>query len=416
MAVSIAKVYRPWFLRRFVSALLWAAVWCGGGIAAIEFFYGPGTGFAQTHPYLMGGLTAVFLVAAPVSLGFFLARLLTLFRWRGRLRKQIRRYLSPEETRDPLALVETDLKCQLFGVSEILLGRDWVVFPGQAMKRDAIVGVYTTDLSRFSLSKRTRITLVDEAGELISYESRPGSAGAEADFLRATHPDAARGDFREYTFFLQKEGDRPDRRKLRTPAKTTYLGVSKWDRNPILEENPISGRYERWLLASYAPYILADPYRHGDFDHAGGWERTVLQERIARFVLDDPWEVRNKEELLETVEHLVTTGEQLRDGWQLGRATMVLGFGYIAGYLTRRELLVFSLPAGEAIQRTFSGWEELHESYLKSYEEWSKKYKSRNLRRQAYEGLIRDPASILNTTPFGMDLRAACREAEVGLE
>ena len=170
------------------------------------------------------------------------------------------------------------------------------------------------------------------------------------------------------------------------------------------------------MLASYAPYILADPYRHGDLDHAGGWERTVLQERIARFVLDDPWEVKSKAQLLETVEHLVTTGEQLRDGWQLGRATMVLGLGYIAGYLTRRELLEYSLPAGEAIQRTFSGWEELHESYLKSYEEWSKKYKSRKLRRQAYEGLIRDPASILNTTPFGMDLQAACREAEVGLE
>ena len=279
------------------------------------------------------------------------------------------------------------------------------------MKRDAIVGIYTTRLARFSLSNKLRITLVDEAGEQISYEGPAKDAEAEADFLMATHPNVARGDYREYTFFLRKEGEDPDRRKLRAPAKTSFLGVSGWDRNPVLEENPVSCPYEKWLLASYAPYILADPYRHGDFDHAGGWERTTLQQHLAQYVLDDAWEVKDKEELLETVEHLVTTGELSRDGWQLGRATMVLGFGYIAGYLTRRELLVFSLPAGEAIQRAFSGWGELHESYLESYEQWAKGYKSTGLRRKAYEWLKKEPGSILNTTPFGMDLRAGCREA-----
>lgn len=411
MEISIGKAHRSWRVRRFLAALFWALVWCGGGLAAIQVFYGPET--AQAHPYLLGGFTAVFLVAAPVSLGFLLARLFGLFLWRGRLKKQIRRYLPPEEDRDPAALVEKDLKCRLFGVSEILLGRDWVVFPGgQAMKRDAVVGIYTTRLARSAI----RITLVDEAGEQISYESPAKDAEAEADFLRAVHPDAARGDYREYTFFLRKEGENPDRRKLRTPAKASFLGVSRWDRNPILEENPVACGYERWLLASYAPYILADPYRHGDLDHAGGWERTTLQQRLARYVLDDPWEVKNKAQLLETAEHLVTTGEQLRDGWQLGRATMVLGFGYIAGYLTRRELLEYSLPAGEAIQRTFSGWEGLHESYLESYERWAKGYrKSRRMRREAYERLKREPGSILNTTPFDMNLRAGCREALAGL-
>ena len=40
----------------------------------------------------------------------------------------------------------------------------------------------------------------------------------------------------------------------------------------------------------------------------------------------------------------------VRDGWQLGRAAMVLGFGYIAGLLTRQELLTHSAPVAEAIQ------------------------------------------------------------------
>ena len=401
---------RGWHLKRFFTAFLWAVFWVGSCLAVIEFFYGPGEVFGQAHIGLLGGLSAIFCVAVPVSLGFFLARLLGLFRWRRRLQKQLRRYLRPEETGDPIPLLEKDLKCRLFGVTEIFLGREWVVFPGQVMKRDAIVGIYFTELSRFSLSQRLRITLVDDTGELISYEAPKGDGPACYDFLLATHPWVSRGDFREYTFFLQKEGDHPDWRKLRTPAKTTYLGVSRWDRNPILEENTISGQYERWLLASYAPYIAADPYLHGDFDHTGGWERTTLQERIAKSILRDPWDVTSKEELLDTVEHLMTTGQLSRDGWQLGRATMVLGLGYIAGYLTRRELLQSSLPVGEAIQKVFGSWQELHKSYLKSYESWAKGAKSRGLRRRAYEELLKDPASLLNTVPFRLDLQGRCRE------
>ena len=83
-------------------------------------------------------------------------------------------------------------------------------------------------------------------------------------------------------------------------------------------------------------------------------KREVPQEpeEVSREETKEPGEdyerrIKKKlQELLETVEHLVTTGEQLRDGWQLGRATMVLGFGYIAGYLTRRNCWSFPSPPG----------------------------------------------------------------------
>lgn len=410
MAVSITGPQRGWRLRRFLTAFFWAVVWCGGGLAAIEYFYGPG---ASSSFYLMGGAAAVFLVAVPVSLGFLLAAFLGLLCWRGRLKKQIRRYLSPEESRDPIRVVESDLKCRLYGVSDILLGKDWVVVPGGAMKRDALVGIYYTNLDRypFPFRKKVRLTLVDEAGEMISCLTPWKDGPVYYHYLKTVHPWVSQGDFREYTFFLRKEGEQPDRRKLRQPTPPAPRGVSRWDRSPILEENPVVWEYERWLLASYAPYIAADPYRHGDFDHLGGWERTVLQQDIAREILSEMWEVSGKEELLDTVEHLVVTGRMGRDGWQLGRATMVLGFGYTAGYINREELLMASLPAGEAIQEVFSSWQELHEDYLKSYEQWSTGYKSNHLRREACKALLLDPGSILNTVAFRLDLPGRCREA-----
>lgn len=413
MKVSITGPYGKWYLKRFLRCLAWTVLWCGLALGAIEFFYGPGADFASAQPYLMGGISAVLVVAVLVSLGFFLGGFFSLLGWKGRLKKQIRRYLSPEEPRDPIQVVEEDLKCRLFGISEIFLGREWVTFPGQAMKRDAIVGIYFTELSRSSSSKKMRITLVDEKGEQISYEDTPSGGPADYNFLVTMHPWAAHGDYREYTFFLRKEGDQPDRRKLRRPQTPYQLGVSRWDRSPVLEANPIEWEYERWLLASYAPYIVGDPYRHGDFDHVGGWERTALQQKIAeKDILEEMWEVTDKEELLSTVGYLTGTGKERRDGWQLGRGMMVLAFGYIAGYLTRWELLWYSLQVGEAIQQTFSGWKELHESYLKSYEEWAKDYKrSVGLRRKGYEALMKDPGSILNTVPFGMNLQGRCREA-----
>lgn len=406
---SLPKLHRAYFLRRFLLAQAWAILWLGLSWWTIEFFYGPGEAFANDHPFLLGGLTAVFLVAVPVSLGFFLARLISLLSWKGRLRKSVLRYLPAGEDRDPLEILNADRLRQLYDVSEILMGRDWVVFPGAAMRRDSIVGIFYRDLSRISTAKRIRITLVDDTGRDISYEG-PLKQGADDHFLLMTmHTWATYGDERQLIAFRQKEGEDPDYRKLRIPIKPTSLGLSRWDRSPILEDNTVASEYERWLLAAYAPYIATEI--DGDFDFAGGWERTLIQEKRSKDMLADSWDIHSKEELLDTVEHLVVTGRMGHDGWQLGRAPMVLGSGYIAGYLTRKELLEYSLPAAKAIQETFRSWEELHDSYMASYDQWSQHRRSQWLRHRAYEALKRDPASPLNTVPFQLELSGRYQEA-----
>ena len=89
---------------------------------------------------------------------------------------------------------------------------------------------------------------------------------------------------------------------------------------------------------------------------------------------------------------------------------MVLGYGYIAGYIPRWQLLAYSCSVAKAIQASFSSWKELHDSYMFSYLRWSRDRECKKVRTRAYRQLLADPGSILNTVPFGLDIDAAFQE------
>ena len=59
MAFPLLRQQRRSFLRRLLAPFLWSVLLCGGGCAAIEYFYGPGEAFSKAHPFLMGSLTSV---------------------------------------------------------------------------------------------------------------------------------------------------------------------------------------------------------------------------------------------------------------------------------------------------------------------------------------------------------------------
>lgn len=59
------------------------------------------------------------------------------------------------------------------------------------------------------------------------------------------------------------------------------------------------------------------------------------------------------------------------DGWDLCRAMSLLGWYYIAGYYTESEALDKALEVGQAVQRRFSSWDDLMDSYFLGYEYWS---------------------------------------------
>lgn len=413
MAFPLRKQQRGCFLRRLLAPFLWTVVLCGAGYAAIEYFYGPGEVFANAHPFLMGTVTCAGLMGTGIAVVYFIVRLLALLGYKGRLKKTARRYLPPDSG-DPIPLLEADLRCRVFDVLDICLGRDWVVFPGRAMKRDAVAGIYFEDFSRQYLSKKVRITLVDDQGNEMTVDVPPDQHPDAYNYLTQMHPQADRGDRRKLTALCieAQHQDRPvDYRRLKAPPPPAPLGLSRWDHSPILEENRIRSRYEEWLTTSYCVYLEGQDYHDGDPAFAGGFERTQYQREQALWVLEGRWEVTSREELLSTVDHLVRTGRLGHDGWQLGRAPMVLGYGYTAGYITRRELLEYSLPVAKAIQETFSSWRELMDSYMASFDRWSAHTKSKKIRHRAYRRLLADPASPLNTVPFQLELQGRYQEA-----
>lgn len=416
MSYPIIREQRRYFAGGLLSAALWTAGTWALCLGAIEYFYGPGEAFSKAHPILMGGLTAVLMVAFFVTTGWFLARLAALLLFPARLKRSAARYLRPDQAGEALEVLSGGIRQRLYGVLDIWMGEEWLVFPGKAMKRDAIVGIYREDLSRRYLSKKTRYTVVDQEGEEMAVE---GAGEFFVDFaygyLLNSHATISWGDRRELTAFRLREQQQGevDYRKLRRPPEDqpTALGVCKWDQSPILEDNLVRSQYEKWLLAAYAPYIAGGTHIDGDFRYAGGYPFTKRQQRLAINILKDPWDIHGTGTLIQTLNHLLSTGRAGRDGWQLGRAMMVLGYGYIAGYIPRWQLLDYSCSVAKAIQGSFSSWKELHDSYMFSYLRWSRDRECKKVRTRAYRQLLDDPGSILNTVPFGLDIDAAFQEA-----
>ncbi len=403
-----------YYLRRFRNSLCWNTTLVSAWLVAVEFFYGPGEALTDQYPYVIGGLCALGLVGLLVSLGYFLARLMALMTYTGSLRRSMNRYQAHTPVQDPYEVLEKDIRCRLFEITDIYLGNDWLVFPGQAMKRDQITDILLERLSGSYLSKKCRLHVKDSRGNSMYQDLAPSQAPEYVyHYLTGLHPASSRGSFEArqglgaiaaYQEKLQKE-----REEAGKGAPT--LGISAWDRSPVLEDNHVRYAYERWLLASYSLYLAADPQYHADFAYTGGYQRTAYQQDNARKLLAEPWDIHDKEELLDTVRHLVRTGRDRRDGWQLGRAPMILGFAYIAGMITHEELLEYSLEPALAIQQTFRTWQELLESNLEGYAAWARKKKFIAHRRRILQELIRDPDSLINTESIQADLAALYQEA-----
>lgn len=401
----LKRRFRAYFLKRFLTALVWTVFWCAAWMVGIEFFYGPGEALADQNPYLLGCLAGAGLVGILISFGFLIARLGALLTYNGTLRRSMQKYRP--EVEEPYAVLEEDIRCRVMEVSDVYLGSDWIVFPGRAMCRDAVSGIYLEKLSQSYLSRKSRLRIFGGQQEMMYLDLTPEQKPEYVySVLARMHSQARHGTWQRH----QSIQSISDFQAKKAEEVSAPLGFSHWDRSPILEENQIRSEYERWILTTYCLYVAADPYCDGDFSFVGGYERTEYQQEQMIDVLKDAWDIHNRTELLDTVRHLIQTGRARRDGWQLGRAPMVLGFGYIAGMLTREELLTSSLDASLAIQQSFSSWQELFDSHMKGFEEWAKGRMIAR-RRATYQRLRKDPGSPMNTVPFHADVEALYREA-----
>lgn len=186
---------------------------------------------------------------------------------------------------------------------------------------------------------------------------------------------------------------------------------------------------ERWILGTYAIWAqffgqlnykgkLASPDSVYSPLYLGGKPKDEDSRKFTVKVLKRDWDIKNREDLLETVEYMSRgTGfwdceTQSDRAWELCRSTQLLGMGYIAGWLTKEELTKRSSVVGNIIQRTFADWEELNQSYLEAYARWRSQASPDNdgtavaMRRRIYQNLCSrkdSPYRLPWMLPLGTD-------------
>lgn len=198
------------------------------------------------------------------------------------------------------------------------------------------------------------------------------------------------------------------RRQTRKERRAAEAAKSSQPRNDL----------ERWLVGTYAIWgqffaqvstaegrmAWNDEIENGPL-HFGGRPMDEPSQKLTRGVLLDSWDIKNQQDLLETVEYmsagpgLQNCEDQAGRAWELCRSIQLLGMSYIAGWCDREEMLRRSCTVGKIIQSTFRSWEELCESFLEGYARWQRRSNPQQaqaniqVRREIYEKLRLRPDS-----------------------
>ena len=150
----------------------------------------------------------------------------------------------------------------------------------------------------------------------------------------------------------------------------------KWD--PLLPRNDM----ECWCASTFAIWSHS-------FDMLEGWPLVTGVHRrrkvVANFrevALGEQWEIKNRQEGLATVHELVEEHagrlDSVYPGWDLCRATQILGMMYMVKMIDRDEMDREFGMAGKVIQQRFSSWDEMAESYLEGFRSWRERIGDKN--------------------------------------
>lgn len=245
--------------------------------------------------------------------------------------------------------------------------------------------------------------------------------------------------------YLDMEGDfgkeLPDLEKIKENAMLSMLAAGlvsglavcviidlHYKKKEALDSTPQTDQ-ERWILGTYAIWAqffgqlnYKGKLTHPNTPHSplylGGKPKDGDSRKFTIKVLKRDWDIKNREDLLETVEYMSRgTGfwdckTQYDRAWELCRSTQLLGMGYIAGWLTREELTERSSVVGNIIQRTFEDWQELAQSYLEAYARWRARMapdgdgSAVRMRNQIYQNLCNrkdSPYRLPWMLPLGTD-------------
>ena len=188
--------------------------------------------------------------------------------------------------------------------------------------------------------------------------------------------------------------------------KWKFAPALLWSRDPLLPRNDM----ECWCAATYA--LWSHCYDKEGFPLITGTRASRKQLHIFHTALADSWDIHNREEGLQTVHELTDRWAGRIDpsqaGWDLCRATQLLAMLYLVKWIDRDELDLEFSRAGRVIQRSFSGWDSLMESYLQGFCVWVEQIGydveyNRNQRLVVYERMKRQSLSPYSI-PWDTDL------------
>lgn len=143
-----------------------------------------------------------------------------------------------------------------------------------------------------------------------------------------------------------------------------------WKRDPLLPKNDT----ELWCASTFAIWAHS-------FSMLEGWplvtgvhgSRKVV-DNFRHVALGEQWDIHNRQDGLQIVHELTEKHAGRFDtayaGWDLCRATQLLGMMYLVKMINREELDTEFVRAGRVLQQRFHSWDEMAESYLEGYEAW----------------------------------------------
>lgn len=143
-----------------------------------------------------------------------------------------------------------------------------------------------------------------------------------------------------------------------------------WKRDPLLPRNDL----ECWCASTFAIWAHSFSMLEGWPLITGVHGKRKAVSNFRKVALGEQWDIRNRQDGLQTVHELTErhAGQltTMYAGWDLCRATQLLGMMYLVKMIDREELDQEFSRVGRVIQQQFHSWDEMAESYLDGYEAW----------------------------------------------
>lgn len=182
------------------------------------------------------------------------------------------------------------------------------------------------------------------------------------------------------------------------------------------ETTQVRNAVEQWIVDTYALWV---EYAEGSRRRIGGFQKNENNAFTFQKILEQDWEITNRENGLEEVKQLSARASHHHpetDAWDYCRATQLLGMFYIVGFINREELHRRSCEIGRLMQEHYHSWEELCASYLAGHALWCSRVfgqheaGERSSQRQALYSRLKEQTDGPYKIPWNLTLDPASYE------